>query len=368
MTGARLGIDRVIAGDCADLIPDQARLGLLSNRAAFASDGRLTRDGVASAFGLAPSDGPGLARLFSPEHGWDATHEAGLAAPDGRDDITGLSVHSLYGPRATPNRRALADLDAVIVDLPDVGVRCYTYAATAAMFSATALEAGLKVVVCDRPNPLGPRTAGPRPGTGLRGLLAYFDVPFVHGLRLGGLLASEGLVANPQLAVIDCLEDGPPDPAIDWHPPSPSLTCHEAVTFYPGLVLLEGTNVSEGRGTDMPFRCVLAPWLDPGPLVELVSDKPELGAAAREITATPDAGKFAGSPCRGIALTPLPGAPVLGFELGVNLLAGLARMPAFEWTRSGGNYFVDRLLGGGALRHAVDTGVPAEEILAAFED
>lgn len=364
------GIDQLIADDFVRAKLRHARIGLLSNAASYLSSGSTTLAAMARTFGVAgvADGGAGLARLFSPEHGWRGQHGAGDRVADEIDPVTGLPVHSLYGARPEPDAAALADLDAVVVDLPDVGVRCYTYAATAAIFIQAALAQGVAVYPCDRPNPLGSDAAGPRPDDDLRGLLAYFNVPFVHGLRLGGLLATLELTAAvPGFTSMAGTHLGSGD--APWHPPSPSLTHPDAVALYPGLVLLEGTNVSEGRGTDRPFRSFAAPWLDTEEMARDINQRVDFGVVARAGETVPRSGKFAGISCRAIGLSTRPEANVRGFALGLHIVTRLRRTPEFSWRLSGAPkiHFIDRLFGSRRLRGAVDAGLDADAIIDGWD-
>ena len=368
------GIDRLLADTPQLAALRGQRVGLLSNTACLTADGRTTAAALAAAIGVATDARPtGLARLFAPEHGFAAAAGAGAAVGDGRDPATGLPVHSLYGPRRRPAASALADLDTVVIDLRDVGVRCFTYAATAARHVEALASAapGLLAVICDRPNPLGSRQAGPRLDPAQRSFLAYLDVPFVHGRSLGGLLAAhnDGLAQPAPLTVI-----APGAGDTPWQPPSPGLRAPASVQLYPGLVLVEGTNLSEGRGTDTPFRIAAAPWLDGPALAAALNGVADAtGTHAEPATVTPAHGKCAGEACHGVHFTPIDGAPVDGLALGVHLLAILRRHESFRWIAAGPGAapavpdepaFIDRLMGSDSLRRALDAGANADTILA----
>ena len=387
--GPAIGIERLVGETTLAGGLKNRRLALLSNARTRIGDGTATLDALVRTFGIAGSaSGPGVARLFCPEHGWTGDLAAGTAAGDIIEPGTGLAVTSLYGRRHVPQPKTLADLDAIIVDLPDVGVRCFTYAATAAKLAEAALAAGCQVHICDRPNPLGPAAAGPRPDSDLRSFLAPFDVPFVHGLTIGGLLltrpelaGADGLVHVACATALTAKRDRAKRDRFD--PPSPALTHRDAVALYPGLVLLEGTNFSEGRGTDRPFRCVLAPALDGRVLAAAINARPHLGVTATDYEATPKSGKFAGQACRGVALDIAGNGPIAGLELGLHILTELRRDPRFAWlsaadgiavpdpddigaveTRPASAYFIDRLTGTRHLRHEIDAGSTPGEILA----
>lgn len=366
------GIDRLLSSTRQLARLGKRRVALLSNRASRTAAGDTVAGALAAAVGTGRQRG--LVLLFAPEHGWDAAAPEGKPIGDATDTETGLPVHSLYGSRAAADSGRHTALDTIIIDLRDVGVRCYTYAATAAMLLERT-DPKTEIIVCDRPNPLGPGVAGPRPRNEFRSLLAYLDVPFIHGQTIGTLLAAfaKGLPGGgPRLSV--CASD-PADDANDapWVPPSPGLAHPDAVQLYPGLVLLEGANASQGRGTAFPFRSVLAPWLDGGALADRVNRWPQLGVIAHPVTATPGRGTFQGVDCHGVRFDLVGPERPDGLALGIRLLHHLATCyPDFRWVRAGppgsetsaDRYFIDLIVGGDELRHALARGATAEAILA----
>ncbi len=379
-TDQHYGIDRLLADEelCRRL--RHGRIGLLSSSACHTAAGQSTAAALQTA--LAGSAGQGLVRLFAAEHGWSTTAAPGAAVDDASDPETGLPVHSVYGIRQRPDPAALADLDTIVIDLRDIGVRCYTYATTAARFLAGLGGHALEVIICDRPNPLGAGPAGPALDPNLRNFLGYFDTPFVHGQTLGQLL-TEFNRRLPTPCGITVIPAGSADAVPGWHPPSPSLTHPHTLPLYPGLVLLEGTNVSEGRGTELPFRSVLAPWLEPAGLLREARHWPLAGLSLSPMTATPHAGKFSGEQCHGIAFQVTDPQAVDGLALGVHLLAVLSTHSQFQWTpgkitplglpwqdeltkpqQSGP--FIDYLMGSRTLRTSLAASTPPARILASW--
>lgn len=375
------GIDRLLADQELLSRLRRGHVGLLSSNACRTATGQTTAAALQTA--LAGVAGRGLVRLFAAEHGWATAAAPGASVDDAHDPQTGLPVHSVYGIRNRPDREALNDLDAILIDLRDIGVRCYTYATTAARFLAALSGSALEVILCDRPNPLGSRQAGPDLDPELRNFLAYFDTPFVHGRTLGGLLADFNQNLGSAACTLTVVPADGSGSAPDWHPPSPSLTHPHTLPLYPGLVLLEGTNLSEGRGTDLPFRCVLAPWLEPAAMLKAAKDWPLAGLSLKPAAATPSHGKFQGEPCQGITFDVTEPAPVDGVALGVHLLATLSRLPQFQWTpgkitplalpwqdgvskpqQSGP--FIDYLMGSPSLRTFLGDNTPPAEILASW--
>ncbi|HYD98300.1 MAG TPA: DUF1343 domain-containing protein, partial [Alphaproteobacteria bacterium] len=222
-------------------------------------------------------------RLFAPEHGVLGALQAGEADHDGTDPITGAPVVALYGARSAPEPGHLADLDAVVVDLVDTGVRSYTYAATLYAVQRAAAAAGVPVVVLDRPNPLGRRREGGGVAPGHGSFVAKLDVPLRHGLTLGELArlnaATQGLPA-PQ--VVPHWERSLP--AV-WVAPSPNIPTPAAALAYAGTVLIEGTALSEGRGTTRPFTTIGAPGLEAEALAAALAGEP--GALVQSLWFTP---------------------------------------------------------------------------------
>jgi uncharacterized protein YbbC (DUF1343 family) len=364
------GIDRLLGDRKRMAWLRAARVGLLTHDACHTAKGIPTRRALAAALG------PGLVRLFTPEHGIAAAAPAGVGVADGHDPETGVQLASLYGPRLDPDVRMLADLDVIVVDLRDVGVRCFTYAATAARLigAAARLTDGPAILVCDRPNPLGPATAGPPLDPALRSLVAWFDVPFVHGRTLGGLLA---LATTGQGAGRFETIPGDPvlrSPTISWVAPSPALDHPEAVALYPGLVLFEGTNLCEGRGTPLPFRSIAAPWLETAALSAEIAGW-DMPIEATPSALTPAAGRYAGDNLPAIALSLSRNVAFDALAFGVRLLCAIAaRHSEFAWLRrddsafaapgSKGGYVIDWLMGSRCLREAMAHGDDAESILA----
>lgn len=308
-----------------------ARVGLLTNQASLTSDHRPTVDALRGVLG------DRLAVLLTPEHGLSGLEEDATSVPDGVDSRSGLPVVSLYGPRRRPDPELLAGLDVVVVDLTDVGVRCYTYATTVALLLEAARDSGTEVLVADRPSLLGPRLDGPPLDPARRSFLGYLDVPFQHGLTLGELARhhARGLGGAP-LSVV---------PVAGWRrdatasgafvPPSPGLPSRAAVALYPALVALEGTELSEGRGTSLPFELVGGPEVDGRALARELNARTPAGVWARPVTFRPDSGKLAGRVCGGVQLhLDEAGMPARTLELAATLFAVLHRMGRLSWKRA----------------------------------
>ncbi len=376
---AATGIDRLLADEALIGRLRRQRVGLLASLASVSADYVPTSLALARVIG---SGNRGLRRLFAPEHGWTGAAPEGERIADDIDPATGLPPLSLYGPRKAPAPGALDGLDAIIVDLQDVGVRCYTYVSTAALLLESLAGRDIEVIVCDRPNPLGRRTAGPWLDPALRSFIGYLPVRFQHGRRLGEMLAAFAKTIRdaPRLRVIDspARRLAPPQ---SWLPPSPGLPSWEAAWLYPGLVLLEGTNVSEGRGTPAPFRCALAPGLDGAALAAAVNGWPDTGVRARPVRATPSRSKYKGQVCDGVHFHVEPDATIDALCLGVRLVNWLhAHHRDFHWAKSKvpvpagrlsfsatEGYMVDYLLGEAGLRTGIEAGKTPEAITARWQ-
>jgi uncharacterized protein YbbC (DUF1343 family) len=261
------GID-VLLRDSLHLIAGK-RLGLITNQSG------LTAAGVSTIDRLAHVPGVRLVALFAPEHGirgagrpGESLEDALVGPGDSVDAPTGLPIYSLYGPRRAPTAAQLASLDVLVVDLQDVGARTYTYVSTTILAMRAAAAAGRRVVVLDRPNPIGCAVQGPILDTAWASFIGMLPVPLRHGMTLGELarLANARLAIGADLVVVPvhgwhrC--DWFDRTGLPWVRPSPNLPDLESVAWYPGTVLFEATNLSVGRGTDAPFRQVGAPWLD----------------------------------------------------------------------------------------------------------
>ena len=316
----RLGIDVLAASGFAQL--RGLRFALLAN------DASRTRSGQRTVSVLAKVPGAQLVALFSPEHGLGADREGNVQSS--RDAETGLPIHSLYGARRRPSDSMLSGLDAVVVDLQDVGVRFYTYATTLGYLTEAAALRKLKVIVLDRPNPIGAAAVrGPVLDPALRSFTGYFPMPLQHGMTLGELatMYNSEMKIGADLTVVR-MENYEPKSWFDqtgltWVNPSPNLRSLSATVLYPGVALIESTNVSVGRGTHAPFELVGAPWIDGPALAQYMQRLALAGVRFEPIDFKPTADRFTGELCRGvrIVLTDRTAfdAPRLGVELSVAL-------------------------------------------------
>lgn len=238
------------------------RVGLITNHSGLTTDGESTIDALYEHPDLR------LVALFAPEHGIRGTADAGDRIESGRDEKTGLPVHSLYGDTQKPTPEMLRDVDVLVYDIQDVGVRQYTYESTLALAMEAAAEAGIPVIVLDRPNPVtGTIIEGNILEPGFESFIGIYPVLSRHGMTVGELarLYNEEQRIGADLTVVPAegwrREMWFDETGLPWVDPSPNLRRLEATIHYPGTVFFEAINVSEGRGTDAPFEQIGAPWL-----------------------------------------------------------------------------------------------------------
>ncbi|MBZ0114723.1 MAG: DUF1343 domain-containing protein, partial [Thermoanaerobaculia bacterium] len=301
------------------------RYGILGHQASVTAD--LRQAHVA----LAASEWP-PSILFGPEHGYYAVEQDMVASEDERDPLTALPIRSLYGDSVEtlrPSPEAFADLDLLLVDLQDVGARYYTYAATAVWAAEVALASGLEVWVLDRPNPLGGVVVeGNRRRAGYESFVGAFELPVRHGLTLGELVHQQLDDANGLKVVLmegwhrDQLW---PSTGMPWIAPSPNMPTFDTEVLYPGLCLIEGTTVSEGRGTTRPFQLVGAPWIDAKRLADRMTKRLGEDGGVRFLPTyfRPQFQKHSGSICAGVELVVTNAAGLPSFRVGVELVCAL---------------------------------------------
>ncbi|MEM1451149.1 MAG: exo-beta-N-acetylmuramidase NamZ domain-containing protein [Planctomycetota bacterium] len=297
----RCGIDVLAGEDCARLAG--RKVGLITNTTGRARDGRRTIDV------LAESSNVDLVRLFSPEHGLFAKLEGDVA--DALDVATGLPVFSLYGDTRKPTPEMLEGLDAVVFDIQDVGVRYYTYISTLGLAMEACAEAGVTVVVLDRPNPItGVRVEGPIVDEDRLSFIGWRPLPVTHGMTVGELarmFCREWRGIDVELEVVQ-MEGWVrsmwwEETGVRWINPSPNMRNPTQAVLYPCTGLLEGANLSVGRGTDEPFERFGAPWIDGPGLCDALRAANLPGVQFTPIEFTPDASKFKDEPCEGIEVT-----------------------------------------------------------------
>ncbi|HEX4611774.1 MAG TPA: DUF1343 domain-containing protein [Urbifossiella sp.] len=362
-----------------DVLRDQSweplrgrRVGLVCHPASVGADLRHAADVLAAAPGVR------LAALFGPEHGFHGTAQDLIGVADT------VAVHSLYGATADslrPTPAQLHGLDVLVIDLQDVGSRYYTFQATMLYCLEAAAPLGLPVVVLDRPNPLGGEgVEGPGIRPGFESFVGPHPIPTRHGLTMGELArlyAAEREIAA-DLTVVPC--DGWrremffEDTALPWVLPSPNMPTVDTAVAYPGQCLLEGTNLSEGRGTTRPFELCGAPGIDPTALAHRLHAAGLPGVRFRPAWFRPTFQKHASVDCGGVQLHVTDRRAFRPVRAGLAVLATLRELAGgrFAWRTEEYEFVRDRpaidlLLGSDRERLALDAGRPWPEAAAAWE-
>lgn len=369
-----LGID-VLLSSRLDLLRGK-RVGLVTNATGMDHALRSSVDRFAARTDVR------LVALFGPEHGVRGDVQAGDKVASSRDAATGLPVYSLYGERREPTPEMLAGVDVLVFDIQDVGTRFYTYPYTLAGVMRAAKRAGIPVIVADRPDPLGGvRVEGPVLDPALASFVGMFPIPIRHGMTIGELatLFNTGFGIGAELHVVAMQGwqrgDEPLRGALPWVPPSPNMPTPDTALVYPGMGLLEGTNVSEGRGTTRPFETLGAPWVDARALAERLNALGLPGVRFRPTWFTPTFSKHAGQACGGVQLHVTDRAAFLPVRTGIAVLKALHDQHPGEFAFLPGQPpFFDRLAGVDDLRAAIARGDTLDVIearwqpgLAAFE-
>ncbi|GEK86348.1 exo-beta-N-acetylmuramidase NamZ family protein [Microbacterium aerolatum] len=325
-----LGIDRLIRRDIDPALLARltgGRIGMLTNDLALTSDLRRGREPLAA-------DGWRFSVFFGPEHGLSGRAREGEHVGDAADPVTGVPVRSLYGADVRPAAVDLDGLDAVLVDLPDVGARFYTYIWTMSHLLEACADAGVAVVVLDRPNPLGGRldqAEGPMLDEEAQSLVGRWSMPIRHGLTIGELARHwvRTRAIDVELHVVEVTgwrrsETALGRQELTWMPPSPNLPSAATALLYPGTCLAEGVNVSEGRSTAVPFRVIAAPFIDGERYAAAITEAGLPGLAAVPYGFTPLVRDHAGEACEGVLLHVTDPDALRPVHTGVMLLSLLA--------------------------------------------
>lgn len=302
-----------------------SRVGLVTNRT-----GR-TRDGITAVDLLHAAPDVELVALFSPEHGIHGLLDEPV--PSSRDTSTNLPIYSLYGDTRRPTSQMLQGLDTLVVDLQDVGVRFYTYATTMAYILEEATTYGLRVVILDRPNPVGGvDVEGPILDESLIGFTGYFQMPVRHGLTLGELAklfnTERGIEADLEVVPMrgwrrDTWFD---QTGLSWVNPSPNIRNLHQLLLYAGIGAIEGSNLSVGRGTDSPFEQIGAPWIEGSALARELNARRLPGLRVYPLSFSPVSSRFTGQLCEGVFFVITDREALRPVRLGLELAAALYRL------------------------------------------
>jgi uncharacterized protein YbbC (DUF1343 family) len=287
-----------------------------------------------------------LVALFSPEHGFEGKLDIPRIS-DSQDQATGLKVHSLYGNSRRPTAEMLAGVDTLVFDIQDIGCRFYTYVSTMGEAMRAAAEHKVRFVVLDRPNPInGVDVAGPMLDAGRESFTAAHRLPVRHGMTIGELarLFKEDWKLDVDLEVVACegwrRQQHWDDTGLVWVNPSPNMRSLTQALLYPGVGLLETTNLSVGRGTDTPFEWIGAPWLDGVKLSAALRARQLPGVTFSPVEFTPASSKFQGEKCGGVWIAITDRSRFEPLRLGFELALALRGTHADHWKADG----YDRLL------------------------
>ena len=324
MTRVLPGID-VLARDGFAVLKGR-KVGLVTNHTGLASTGASTIDVLHTAPGVT------LVSLFSPEHGIRGLlDEEGIASS--KDERTGLTIHSLYGTTRRPTPEMLQGIDTLVVDLQDVGVRFYTYLATMGYVLEEAAKHKIKVVVLDRPNPIGGwQVEGPLATDDLLSFIAYMPMPIRHGMTIGELAqlfnAERRLGADLTVVKMDGWRRDQwfDQTGLTWVNPSPNMRNLNQATLYPGIGAIEYANISVGRGTDQPFEQVGAPWIDGPRLAAALNARGLAGIRFYPVRFTPTSSVHAKEACQGVFMVVTNREQLQPTRVGMEIAAALYKL------------------------------------------
>ncbi len=338
-----------------------SRVGLITNATGRARDDASTIDLLMHAPGVR------LTALFAPEHGLEGAESGRI--PDARDPRTGLPVYSLYGDALSPTAAMLADIDALVFDIQDVGTRFFTYAATMRRAMVAARDHDVRFVVLDRPNPInGIDVAGPVLVPPSASFVNYHSLPIRHGMTVGELanLFNADDHLGVALSVVTMRgwrrSEYGDETGLRWVNPSPSLQSVDEAVLYPALGLLESTNVSVGRGTDAPFERIGAPWMNGSSLAAALASEGLAGVAFEPEAFTPRADRFAGRRCNGVHVTVGDRSRFEPVQTGLAIARSLRRLYPRDWDFSK----LGSLLVHPQAMSAIDAGLPLASIVETY--
>lgn len=320
-----------------------------------------------------------LVALFGPEHGVRGDVQAGGHVDSSRDAATGLPVHSLYGEHREPTPDMLRGIDLLLFDIQDVGARFYTYPYTLANVLRAARREGIPVWVLDRPNPVGGlKVEGPVLEPAQASFVGMFPIPVRHGMTIGELarLFNGEFGIGADLTVVPMRGwrrgDAEPGGAMPWVPPSPNMPTRDTALVYLGTALLEGTNVSEGRGTTRPFETLGAPFVDGRQLADALNALGLPGVRFRPTAFTPSFSKHEGKACGGVQIHVTDRDAFLPFRTGLAVVKALHDLypEAFRFQSDAPGAtpgFFDKLAGNAWLRPAIERGDTLDAMQARWQ-
>jgi uncharacterized protein YbbC (DUF1343 family) len=363
----RLGSEQLLASGTLK----KKRVGVVSNPASVDANFRHIVRAIANDRDVT------LAAIFGPQHGYRAdVQDNMIETGHAKDPTRGVPVYSLYSETREPTAEMLKGLDVLVVDLQDVGSRIYTFVYTMANCLRGGKQHGVPVIVTDRPNPIGgDNIGGPMLVEGFESFVGQFPIPLRHGMTIGELARffNEAGGIGADLTVVPMENWGRSmyyeETGLPWVMPSPNVPTVDTTVVYPGTVLFEGTNVSEGRGTTRPFELIGAPWVDPEALAEKLATYNMASVHFRPVVFEPTFQKHAKQACGGCQIHVLDRTEFRAVETAVAMLIEIrAQNPAkFEWRQPPYEYEhtklpFDILAGSSELRRQIEAGLPARTI------
>jgi uncharacterized protein YbbC (DUF1343 family) len=343
-------------------LPDvYGAVGLLATAASQTCDGVTTLRALREC-------GVNVTAVFAPEHGYFGVGAAGDHIAD--EQLEQLPIYSLYGERRSPSADILRSLSTVIIDMQDVGLRWYTFLATIIDMLRACQAADVPVLLLDRPNPLsGVVVEGIRTAKEFLSIVAPAIIPVRYGMTLGELMLMLNEEIGAQLDIIPMRgwrrDMFYADTELLWSATSPGMPDPITALVYSGTCLLEGLNISEGRGTALPFTQIGAPFVESEALAEVMNGLGLPGVAFRPCWFMPNTGKYVGERCGGVRLFVTEPSNYLGFATGLHLIAALRALYPKQviFLEQDGQYWFDRLTGSSYLRRAFEQGMPVAEML-----
>lgn len=319
--------------------------------------------------------------LFGPEHGLTGIQQDAEAVSNSRDVQLGLPVYSLYNTNKKPTAKMLKGLNALVFDMQDLGTRCFTYIYTMIYSMEVAARYGLEFVVLDRPNPLTGHIVQGRPvDQNFESFVGGYRLPLCYGMTIGELanFINEEFDVKAELAIIQMKgwDRGMwfDQTELPWVPPSPNVPTLDTAVVYPGTVLFEGTNVSEGRGTTKPFELIGAPWIKTKKTLDLTLQRLEdsglKGVMLREASFIPVFSKYKDEECHGFQLHVAKRDGFHSFKVGLVLLKTISDLhpKSFKWLYTEGRYFFDFLTGTNKFRELIDDQSALEKLLSLSQE
>ena len=365
----------ILMNEKFDLIKGK-NVGLVVNHTALLSDGTHLADAISE------NEEVKLAALFGPEHG--VRGDTTGAVQDAVDTKTGAPVYSLYGDSYKPAQEQLENLDVLIYDIQDVGARFYTYISTLGHGMEAAADAGIPVIVLDRPNPItGVKVDGFVTEDSMKSFVAFGTIPVMHGMTVGEIAKiynGEGMLEGNKKADLTVVEMENwkrglwfDETNLRWIKTSPNLPVLETAVVYPGTCFFEGTNISEGRGTEKPFEFIGAPYANADSVAALLNKQNLKGVQFEAIEFTPEklpqnayAPKYTGEKCKGVYVNVVNRDTFEPVKTGVNLLWAFQKVSPdeFEWREK----TIDRLAATPDLRTMLNNGKTPDEIAASWKN